>query len=128
MHPRRSRSRLMWRKSHKPGTWAQVIENRGLKPDQPYPGAPGVADLDTVGHRHDFATGLAQPLFLRSEQIRLRDLQREPGETGCLVVAAAGARALPDVEAEMMIVAAGREERRALALARRVETDRVAIE
>src|ERR1700754_1914319 len=99
-----------------------------LQLDQPYPRTPGVADLDTVGHGHNIASGLAQPLLLSGKQIRPCDLQREPGEPRRLVVAAAGAGALPDGEAEMVVIAAGGEERRALALARRIEADRVAIE
>src|SRR5262245_10413675 len=122
------RSRLMWRKSHKSETVVQAIENGGLKPDQPHPGAPGVADLDTVGHGHDLATGLAQPLFVRGEQIRLLDLKRKPRKPRRLVVAASGAGALPDVEAEMMMVAAGGEESRALAFARRIEADGATVE
>src|SRR5690348_7991716 len=99
-----------------------------LQPDQAHLRAPGVADLDTVRDRHDIGSAFTQTLFLGGKQIGLGDLQREPGKPGRLAVAAAGACALPDVEAEMMMVAAGGKERRALPLARRIEADRIAIE
>ena len=59
---------------------------------------------------------------------RLIDLQREPGETSGGIVAATGARALPDVETEMVMVAAGGQERCAIARASRIEAERAAVE
>ena len=50
--------------------------------------------------------GLTQALFLGREQIRFLDLQRKPGKAGGRIVAAAGTGALPDVETEMVMVAA----------------------
>ena len=57
-------------------------------------------------HRRDLDAGLPQALFLRRENIRLLDLQRKPAKAGGRIVAAAGARALPDVEREMVMIAA----------------------
>src|SRR5205823_11055331 len=52
---------------------------------------------------------------------------RKPGKAGGRIVATAGAGALPDVETEVVMIAAGGEERSATAAARRVESERLAI-
>ena len=56
-----------------------------------------------------------------------RDLQRKPREPGGCVVARAGAGALPDVDPEVMVIAARGKERGAAPLAGRVEADGAAI-
>ena len=62
------------------------------------PRAPGVDGLEPVRNRHERDAGPTQALFLGCENIRLPDLQREPGQAGGRLVARAGAGALPDVE------------------------------
>ena len=71
--------------------------------------------------------GLTQALFLCGEQIRLLDLQRKPGKAGGRLVAAAGAGALPDIETEMVMIAARGQERGAVARARRIEAEGFAV-
>src|SRR5439155_660474 len=85
------------------------------------------ATSEGVPVRGYFRTRLAQPLFHAREQVRLVDLKRKPGKAGGRIVATAGAGALPDVETEVVMIAAGGEERSATAAARRVKSQCLAI-
>src|SRR5262249_30546078 len=96
--------------------------------EQPHPRAPGIDRLDAVRQLRHPGAALAEALFLRGEQLLLLRHQREPGEPGRGVVALAGALALPDGHAEMMVIAARRQERGAVAVAGRVEANRAVIE
>ena len=71
--------------------------------------------------------GLTQAFLPRCEQLLLVDFQRKPGKAGGGIVAAAGARALPDVESEMVMIAAGGQEGGTVALPRRIEADGAAV-
>ena len=55
-------------------------------------------------------------------------LDREPGQARPVVVAAAGAVAVPDIGADVVVIAARRHEGRAAAPPRQIETERAAIE
>src|SRR3954465_13863710 len=76
-------------------------------PDEAPPSAPGIDGLKSIRNGHDLDAGLTQPFFLCREQVCFLDLQRKPGQTGGGIVAAASAGALPDVETEMVVIAAG---------------------
>src|SRR6476469_8313260 len=99
-----------------PGNWpapdrSYQRSRRRSNPDQPNPRAPGINRLHAIRQRRDFRAALAQALALRGKQVRLLRHQREPGEPCCLIVALAGALALPDIHAEVMVIAPRRQER-----------------
>jgi hypothetical protein len=68
-----------------------------------------------------------QAFLQRCEQFLLVDFQRKPRNAGGGIVAAAGARALPDVKSEMVMIAAGGQEGGTIALTRRIKADGTAI-
>src|SRR6187397_2474847 len=113
----------MWWRRTRSGREDAAPEVTGSGPDQAHARAPGVGGLEPVRDRHEFDAGLAQPFFQRRENIRLFDFQREPGEAGGGLVAAAGAGALPDIQPEMVVIAAGGQECGAIARARRIEAE-----
>ena len=104
--PRRSTDQGGRRRGARANARARGIEDvKGLRARDAQMRPPGVEGRDARGRNREFLAGLGQPRLRRLESGGIGGLERKPGQPRAVLVAPAGAGAVPDIASDVMVVA-----------------------